>query len=285
MRLNSIIRSSLILLAIAASGSAAIAASPKPPRACLPAAGVIGGTGHGVDVSPRDGIVGTGRSQDASSGIVGTGHQDTGSGHGVGAGDIVANTGSDGGGGIGGTGAPAGRIAKTTGKVFVRDRTNLAMILGENDAVCVGDQLATGSDNAAVIKFADGGVMNLWPNTSVRVEAFAFDANDRQKAESVVSLQKGQIRVLSGQIAKLNPDNYVTKSRDIAIRVMGTDFQVIHLPGKVGRFNAGTYVNVIIGQVRLDSSRGVLMLIEGESGYAGQSGIPQRLQVWPDGCN
>lgn len=278
--------------------------------------GGIVGTGRGAE-APSSGIVGTGRSPEISSsaGIVGTGHRDTrtggsatgdlaaaggtdstggtgGSGSNGGSGGIggtghqVPKTGEPGSGGvathgIGGTGAHAGRLALNSGQISVRDHTGRALVLKGDDAVCAGDQLATGREGDAEIRLADGAVLSIAPGSVVNVADYAFDANRPEAGISVIALQVGQFRIVSGLIAKRNREKFLIKSKDVDIRVMGTDFQVAYLPTAANQYAAGTYVTVDTGQVRLDTDRGVLMLVDGESGYFGGNAPPRRIKSAP----
>lgn len=299
------------LLAGVAASNGALAA-PSSPRICQPEAAGSSESRDGRGLP--GGIVGTGRSPEISSsaGIVGTGHRDTRPG-GAANGDLAAaggtdNTGGTGGAGgsggiggtghqapkpgepgnggvathgIGGTGAHAGRLALNSGQISVRDHTGRALVLKGDDAVCAGDQLATGREGDAEIRMADGAVLSIAPGSVVNVADYAFDANRPEAGKSVIALQVGQFRIVSGLIAKRNREKFLIKSKDVDIRVMGTDFQVAYLPTAANQYAAGTYVTVDTGQVRLDTDRGVLMLVDGESGYFGGNAPPRRIKSAP----
>ncbi len=85
------------------------------------------------------------------------------------------------------------------------------------DQLTNGDLIQTGSNGRAQIRFTDGGLISLQPNTQFRIDDYHFDAS---KHRGFFSLLRGMLRASSGAIGKKSPDDYKlqTPTASVGIR-------------------------------------------------------------------
>lgn len=93
------------------------------------------------------------------------------------------------------------------------------------DGLREAERVSTGKTGAAVITLKDGTVLTLGPNTTVDLNKFQFDATT-QKGSLALDLLQGSIRVVTGLLAKINPDQVKVTTPTSVVGVRGTDFIV-----------------------------------------------------------
>lgn len=249
--------------------------------------GGIGGTGHEPTI-PSGGIGGTGHessivvsaaAQETAISSGGTGHETVippggagGSGH-----ETAIPAGGMGGtgheavippGGIGGTGiVAAGSFVNIHGIVMVEDIRQQKIQLSTGDEICVGDRIATTHDAKAKIVFSDGATLYVLKNSEVSVIDYMYSTEQPKLSRSTIKLAKGDIRSVSGEISKINPQHYSFSTPVSSIQVIGTDFLITHLTEQEGALDAGTYAKVISGEIKVQSSSTSTRLRAGESSH------------------
>lgn len=93
------------------------------------------------------------------------------------------------------------------------------------DAVAVADRITTGADGSASVVLRDGTTLVVGPRSQLDLSAFTFDAST-QNGNLLVSLVQGSLRMITGLIAKVNPDGVSVTTKTATIGVRGTDFIV-----------------------------------------------------------
>jgi FecR protein len=97
------------------------------------------------------------------------------------------------------------------------------------DALRAGERITTGKDGAASLVLKDGTVLTLGPNTTADLSQFQFDTTT-QEGNFVLELLQGSVRVVTGLLAKINPDRFKVKTPTAVVGVRGTDFIVEATP-------------------------------------------------------
>ena len=107
--------------------------------------------------------------------------------------------------------------------------------LKQGDFVYVSDEIMTSNRSFAVLQFEDGAKVTVRPDSTLIIETYLYngDGND----EATLSLVEGGLRVITGAMAKSNPENYKVKTPVALMGVRGTD--VSTLVGRAWR-NMGT---------------------------------------------
>ena len=81
------------------------------------------------------------------------------------------------------------------------------------------------SSGAATIVLKDGTALTVGPNSTVDLSRFQFDTTT-QKGNFLLDLLQGSVRVVTGLLAKVNPDLFKVQTPTSVVGVRGTDFIV-----------------------------------------------------------
>lgn len=87
------------------------------------------------------------------------------------------------------------------------------------------ERVQTGAKSAAAITLIDGTVMTLGPNATMELQQASFDGTT-QDGNLLVSVLRGTMRMVTGAIAKLNPQHVQVTTPTSVIGIRGTDFIV-----------------------------------------------------------
>ena len=116
-------------------------------------------------------------------------------------------------------------IAKiVTGDVRVFD-TQGERALKSGDAVFENTRLVAAKQSSASVVLRDGTTLVLSESSQFNVEKFTFDATT-QNGSILVNLLQGSMRMLTGLIAKINPEAIQVKTKTLSVGIRGTDFIV-----------------------------------------------------------
>jgi hypothetical protein len=119
----------------------------------------------------------------------------------------------------------AAGIAKiVTGDVRVKD-TQGERTLKSGDAVFEDTRLIAGKQSSASVVLRDGTTLVLSENSQFNIQKFTFDATT-QDGGMLINLLQGSMRMLTGLIAKINPDAIQVKTKTLSVGIRGTDFIV-----------------------------------------------------------
>ncbi len=91
--------------------------------------------------------------------------------------------------------------------------------------VAEADRIQTDATGAAVLMLRDGTTIAIGPNTTVDLSRFQFDATTQQGNLAIRVLQ-GTIRMVTGLLGKVQPDNVKVTTPASTVSVRGTDFIV-----------------------------------------------------------
>lgn len=92
-------------------------------------------------------------------------------------------------------------------------------------ALGVAQRLVTGTNGSAAFVTRDGTVVSVGPNSNVALSRFEFDATT-QDGHFVLDMLRGSVRVVTGLIAKLNPERVRVLTPTMTVGTRGTDFIV-----------------------------------------------------------
>lgn len=97
------------------------------------------------------------------------------------------------------------------------------------DALRQGDRVRTGTTGGASIVLKDGTVLSMGPNTTVDLSQFQFDSTT-QNGNFLLDVLQGSVRVVTGLMAKVNPERFKVRTPTAVVGVRGTDFIVEAIP-------------------------------------------------------
>ena len=115
-----------------------------------------------------------------------------------------------------------------------------SVALQKGDEVVAGSRVITGRGDHAHIRFVDGTLISVRPNTVLSIDAFAGSADEIESFR--LNLDQGVIRTISGDGLQSNRERFRLNTPIAAIGIRGTDFTT-----KVGL--AETQVRVHAGEV------------------------------------
>jgi hypothetical protein len=119
---------------------------------------------------------------------------------------------------------PIGQIKTLSGSVTVtRGGASIKAAIG--DHVMQSDEIATGSDGAVGITFADNSMMSLGPSSKLDLDQFQFDTTTHAGIFNS-SLKAGTLAVKSGQIVQQTPFAMHVQTPAALLGVRGTEFVV-----------------------------------------------------------
>lgn len=160
--------------------------------------------------------------------------------------------------------ASDGFIFDTSGAVSIAtDKTMAPRPAEKNDRVASGTVIRTGDNSHAVVKFEDGQVASMQANTIFQVREYIYDPRKNDENSIVLSMFKGGMHFVGGQIAKRNHQAFRLATPDSTISIHGTEFMVVMasdatfskvLSGKIGMTNAVGSSVISAGQTALTFS-------------------------------
>jgi len=118
----------------------------------------------------------------------------------------------------------AGTIKTARGTASIeRKGQKIPAVVGA--AVESGDRVVTGADSTVGITLRDYTMLSAGPNSTLDLNKFAF--NSTTHAGSLdASVKRGTLSVISGKIAKANPNGVVFSTPGVTLGVRGTEFVI-----------------------------------------------------------
>lgn len=121
-------------------------------------------------------------------------------------------------------GPPAGKVKRCEGSVTV-ERGGLAQVVQVGTVVQVGDRIRTGADGAVGITLADDTLLTAGPRSTLLIDDFRFNSTTHD-GSFLATLVKGTLSVVTGLIAKHEPQNVRLRTPNVVLGVRGTEFIV-----------------------------------------------------------
>lgn len=119
--------------------------------------------------------------------------------------------------------ARAGTIKQVDGEAWILRNQTARLPAMPGDALAVADRLHTGPKGAISLVMRDGTGLTLGPDSAVHLDQFAYDTTTQQ-GNLLLELLQGSLRVVTGLLAKVNPDVFKVRTPTSVVGVRGTDF-------------------------------------------------------------
>jgi hypothetical protein len=97
--------------------------------------------------------------------------------------------------------------------------------LKQGDFVYVNDEILTSARSFVVLQFTDGAKVTVRPGSKLIIETYLYAGNDSD--EATLNLISGGLRVITGAMAKTNPENYKVRTPVALMGVRGTEFSIM----------------------------------------------------------
>ena len=184
--------------------------------------------------------------------------------------------------------ASAGRIVLAAGSVQLVRGGAVSPARGGMD-LRAGDVIRTAPSSSAQLWFQDGGMVAVREKSEFRIESYSYSKDARPASMSnVTTLVKGGARVMTGAIAKANPDAIKVNTRVATIGIRGTGFDLLDCVDQCfedtgAGAKAGLYGAVYEGQVVITNQAGESDLLVSQVFYVASAVSPVvRLPVQPN---
>ena len=154
--------------------------------------------------------------------------------------------------------ALAGVAQFTAGEVNLRQTDGRVTALTKGGDINSGNAIVTGTNGRAQVRFTDGGLVSLQPNTEFKIASYV-DQNNPREDRFLVDLLRGSMRAITGLIGKRNRDNYRLTTTTATIGIRGSGFKVGYNPdGSLG-------ITSELDKIEVCNQSGCIGLVAGES--------------------
>ena len=149
-------------------------------------------------------------------------------------------------------------IEFATGDAGVLDSQGSRRLVQKGDALGPGDLVQT-AEGRVQIRFSDGGIVDLAPQSAFRVDSYRFDGAEDGTERKFMTLVKGLLRTISGAIGHAHQETYRLDTPVASIGIRGT--------GYTANLSSGLTVEVGEGAVEVSNRAGALQIQRGQAGY------------------
>lgn len=185
----------------------------------------------------------------------------------------------------------AGQVTHLSGTLSAKRSDGSSTLLSVGSEVREGDELTTQRETYARIRFADRGEVVLRPESALKVERFAYDAQKPETDGVLFGLIRGGLRAVTGLIGKRNKDAYKVRTATATIGIRGTHFGLLMcaddcfgVPTVSGSAPAnGLHVDVVSGAVVVSNGGGEQIVGAGQFGFVRDAVTPPVLQPPQEG--
>lgn len=152
----------------------------------------------------------------------------------------------------------AGRVTFVAGKVTAIGSDGKTRTLTRGELLNSGERLETGTGRLQ-IRFTDGSLMSLQPNTVFGLDNYTYSRNKPQDGALLFNFIRGGIRTVSGAIGRVNRANYAVKTPVGTIGIRGTGYTATQEP------NGRLLVTVNKGIVNISNEFGNRDILVGQT--------------------
>ena len=117
----------------------------------------------------------------------------------------------------------AGMVVASRGEVIALANGG-SRELKQGDFIYVNDEILTSARSFAVLQFTDGAKVTVRPDSTMIIEQYLYAGNSED--EATLNLVSGGLRVITGAMAKTNPENYKVRTPVALMGVRGTEFSI-----------------------------------------------------------
>ncbi|MGH2277587.1 FecR family protein [Aliarcobacter sp. ERUVET-7] len=118
--------------------------------------------------------------------------------------------------------ANIGKITLLEGEAFVK-RGGETLRLNLSDQISNNDFIETKTNSKVKITFIDNTIITIGKESSLKIEDYFFDSNNKNSAKTELNVSKGAFHAITGQIGKVNPEKFKLKTKNATIGIRGTE--------------------------------------------------------------
>jgi hypothetical protein len=155
----------------------------------------------------------------------------------------------------------AGRVVVASGGVEAVGADGVVRTLRRRDEIYRGDTLRSGDRGRAQVRFTDGALLSLRPDSELSVQEYRFENSDATDRKAL-RLERGGFRTISGRIGRVNRDAYRVSTPVAVIGIRGTDWQALQEPD-----GGPLLLGVADGGLRTQTTAGASADIGADAGF------------------
>ena len=122
----------------------------------------------------------------------------------------------------------AGKVLITKGYVAAKETDNGKLrVLKRRSKFYQGEIIITGADSQAQLRFTDGAVMALKPESEIKIDSYKFKNGGGEGDKNFFTLIKGGFKTISGVIGKSDPAAYQARTSVATIGIRGTTYEAV----------------------------------------------------------
>lgn len=179
---------------------------------------------------------------------------------------------------------PVGRVISASGEVTAVRAGESARSLARGEAVYEGDEIRTGEHGNTQIRFDDGGLFDLDPETRFAVDRYRVE--DDGGGSAVMSFLRGALRTITGSIGSSSGGTYRLGTPTATLGVRGTAYALSYCDAACAQDHGGQpglYGRVDDGIVSVRTARGSADQRAGQFFFVPQGGTPRVILRPPSG--
>lgn len=127
-------------------------------------------------------------------------------------------------------GLVAGTVRQLSGPLIAKKADGKIKVLALRSEVEQGDTLVSEKNTYALIKFIDNSEVTLRPDSTFKIESFAYDEGKPEGDSATFNLVKGGLRSVTGLMGKRNKEKFSLKTPTATIGIRGTTFIAHYVP-------------------------------------------------------
>jgi hypothetical protein len=137
-----------------------------------------------------------------------------------------------------------GTAAAVRGEVKVTDPDGTVRTIKSGDPLVLNGHITSGPDSRLQILLADETVFTIGPNADMVLDKFVYDP-DVNTEKFTARIVRGVFRLVTGRIARRQPDTMNVRLNVGVIGIRGTDFEILTEPGQTG------YIKLFSGEIEI----------------------------------
>lgn len=120
-----------------------------------------------------------------------------------------------------GSATSIGVLLAVSGDVYLRSEAGVRQVQSGAE-VYQGDELVTGPDSSAEVRFADDTLLSQGADSTISLDDYVFDSQNESASTLLFKMSQGTFRMVTGKIAEQNPDRFQIGSPLATIGIRGT---------------------------------------------------------------
>jgi hypothetical protein len=170
--------------------------------------------------------------------------------------------------------ASAANVDFSVGSVTAVNAVGVQRPLSRGAEIGNGDTIRTGDGGRAQVRFSDGAMVSLQPQTEFRIDNYQYSGKDDGQEKGFFSLLKGGLRTITGLIGRSSRDNYRVSTSVATIGIRGTEYSA-------GMNGEDLDVATGEGAIIVCNDQGCVELTSGEAGSVHGHDKPHRRHTRP----